>query len=357
MLNPAFARTEIELSRKQLLASIESSKDETGSFARDASNAWIYGASTPFGQPAQGTVATIKGISRDDIVAWHQKWFRPDNCIIAAVGDFKSKELLAQIKERYGAWKKPAEPLEHPKFEFKANEKLTGEQRLSFDSFDASKVDPTKKRISIDHPEKKQVVVRLQGLGIRRDSPDYFPLLVMDHVLGTSTGFADRFSKKLRDEMGLAYSTYANISDGAGLYEGAFLGYIGTRAENVELALHVMYELLADIREKPVTEAELRDSKDYLKGSFVFGLETTGQLAGLLVQIERYKLGSDYLVKYAENVEAVTAADILRVAKKYLATDNMVEVLCGPIDQITPFKEGMQPHRDEPGHEDDGHGK
>lgn len=132
------------------------------------------------------------------------------------------------------------------------------------------------------------------------------------------------------------------------------LGYIGTRPENVELALHVMYQMLDDIRTKPVTELELRDSKDYLKGSFVFGLETTGQLAGLMIEIERYKLGSDYLVKYAENVEAVTAADILRVAKKYLVPENMVEVVCGPINQITPYKEGMQPHKDDEGHDDGG---
>ncbi len=354
MLNPAFARTEIELVRKQLLASIESSKDETGTFARDASSAWLYGTQTPFGQPAQGTTETIKSITRDDIAQWHLKWFRPDNCIIAAVGDFKSKEMLEQLKGRFGAWKKPAEPLAHANFAFKLNDKLSGEQRFSFDKFDASKVDATKKRITIDHPEKKQVVVRLQGLGIRRDSPDYFPLLVMDHVLGTSNGFSDRFSKTLRDNMGLAYSTYANITSGAGMYEGAFLGYIGTRAENVELALHVMYQMLEDIRTNPVTELELRDSKDYLKGSFVFGLETTGQLAGLMIEIERYKLGSDYLVKYAQTVEAVTAADVLRVAKKYLVAENMVEVLCGPIDQITPYKEGMQPHKDEPGHDDGG---
>lgn len=347
MINPAFKAQEIELVRRQLLASIESSKDDTGSFARDAAGAWTYGTQNPLGQPSQGTEQSIRGITRDDIVAWHQKWFRPDNCIIAAVGDFKPKEMLALLKERFGGWKKPEAPLAHAVFEFKRQEKLDGVQRMSFDNFDSSLVDPTKKRIVIDHPEKQQVVVRLQGLGIRRESPDYFPLLVMDHVLGTSTGFADRFSKKLRDEMGLAYSTYANITSSAGLYEGAFLGYIGTRPENVELSLRTMYELLADIRTNAVSESELRDAKDYLKGSFVFGLETTGQLAGLMVEMERYKLGNDYLVKYAQNVEAVTQADVLRVAQKYLVPESMVEVLCGPIDKITPYTEGMKPHKDE----------
>ncbi|MBP9891684.1 MAG: insulinase family protein [Planctomycetes bacterium] len=348
MLNPSFLRAEVELARKQLLASIESGKDDPGSFARDAASAWLFGADTPFGRPAQGTSETIKGITREDLVAWHQKWFRPDNCIIAAVGDFKSKELLQLLKDRFGGWKKPQEPLSHPAFEFKLRDKLSGEQKMAFDSFDASKVDATKKRICVDHPEKKQVVVRLMGMGIRRDNPDYFPLLVMDNILGTSSGFADRFSKKLRDELGLAYSTYANMTSSAGLYEGAFLGYIGTRPENVELALRVMYQLIEEIRTAPVSDKELRDAKDFLKGSFVFGLETTGQLAGLMVEVERYKLGSDYLVKYAENVEAVSAADILRVAQKHLVPERMVEVMCGPIEQITPAGENP-PNRDESG--------
>ncbi|MCC6150846.1 MAG: insulinase family protein [Planctomycetes bacterium] len=347
MLNPAFQRAEIELARKQLLASIESSKDDPGSFARDAANAWLYGADTPFGRPAQGTAETIKGITREDLAAWHQKWFRPDNCIIAVVGDFKSKELLQLVKDRFGGWKKPQEPLAHPVFEFKPGGKLNGEQKVAFGSFDASKVDASKKRICVDHPEKKQVVVRLMGMGIRRDNPDYFPLLVMDNILGTSSGFADRFSKKLRDELGLAYSTYANMTSSAGYYEGAFLGYIGTRPENVELALRVMYQLIDEIRTAPVSDKELRDAKDFLKGSFVFGLETTGQLAGLMVEVERYKLGADYLVKYAENVEAVAGADILRVARKYLVPESMVEVMCGPIEQITPAGEATPPHKDE----------
>lgn len=338
MMNPSFAESEVELARKQLLASIESAKDDPGSFARDAANAWIYGADNPLGRPAQGTAQTIKAVKRADIVDWHRAWFRPDNCIVAVVGDFAPAQMLALLKAEFGAWKRPSGALTHPAFDFKPRQKVAGEQRMNYRDFDASKVDSTRKRIAINHPEKQQVVVRLSSLGIKRDNPDYFPLLVMDHVLGTSTGFADRFSKKLRDELGLAYSTYANISSGAGLYEGTFLGYIGTRPENVELALETMYELLADIRTNPVSEQELRDAKDYLKGSFVFGLETTGQLASLMVEIERNKLGHDYLVKYAQRVEAVTEQDILRVAQKYLRPENMVEVMCGPVERIPPKK-------------------
>lgn len=95
-----------------------------------------------------------------------------------------------------------------------------------------------------------------------------------------------------------------------------------------------MYELVREIREQPVSERELRDAKDYLKGSFVFSLESTGQLADLMLSIERYQLGNHYLVRYAQAIEAVTAEDITRVARKYLVPENMVEVLCGPVSRI-----------------------
>jgi zinc protease len=119
------------------------------------------------------------------------------------------------------------------------------------------------------------------------------------------------------------------------VYQGSFIGYIGTRPDNVEKALKVMYSLVNQIRTEPVSDEELTNVKDYLKGSFVFDIESTGQLAGLLVQIERYQLGNDYLVKYADAIDKVTAADVQRVAAKYLVPEQMVEVISGPIQKIT----------------------
>ncbi|MBX3458420.1 MAG: insulinase family protein [Planctomycetes bacterium] len=336
MLMPIFPQEEIELLKRQTLAAIEAEKDETASFARAAASAAIYSPGNPLGRPARGTADSVSTFTRELVAQWHQQWFRPDNCIISVVGDFNATEMLKQIEARFGGWAKPGTQLSHPEWSFKRPEKLQGEQAFHFSNFDFAKVDTGRKRIAIDHPGKDQVVVRLQTLGVTRDNPDYYALLVMDHVLGTSAGFTDRFSKILRDQMGLAYSTYANMSSGSGIYPGSFLGYIGTRPENVEVALKVMYQLIGQIRDEPVSEDELRTAKDYLKGSFVFELETTGQLASLLTTIERYQLGSDHLVKYVRAVEAVSVADIQRVARKYLVPEQMVEVLCGPITRITP---------------------
>ena len=336
---PVFPEPEVDLARDQTLAGLEASRNETGWFARNAAAAALYGPENPLGRPSDGSLRTVSAFTRKQVQDWHARYFRPDNCIVAAVGDFDGADMLKRIEAHFGSWSKPAAPLKFPEFEFSRPKKLEGQQVFSFTTFDPAKVEQGRKRILIDHPEKDQVVVRLQTIGIRRDNPDYYPLLVMDNILGTSPGFTDRFSGKLRDKMGLAYSTYANITSSSGLYQGAFLGYIGTRAENVELAIKTMYELIDEIRTESVSDDELSSAKDYLTGSFVFDLETTGQLASLLINIERYKLGSDYLVKYVDAVSAVTKEDVTRVAKKYLAPEQMVEILAGPITKITPAPE------------------
>lgn len=334
---PTFPETEVKLAKTQILASLENAKNDVGTFARQAGYAWLYGGDTAFGYPSDGTTDTVKSLTRDDAIAWHRRYFRPENSVLVVVGDFDPATLNARVNSAFAKWEKAEKPT-HPKRTWLRRENLKGTQRIEWQDFDVSKIDPEAKRILINHPKKDQCSVRLVGLGIARDNPDYFPLLVMDNILGTSPGFTDRFSKVLRDQMGLAYSTWANISNGAGYYQGGFVAYIGTRPENVETSIAKMYELLADIRNKPVSDEEIRNAKDYLKGSFVFDMETSGQLAGLLLDIERFGLGFDYPATYAQSVDQVTKEDIQRVAKKYLVPDSMVEVIAGPVDKITPAK-------------------
>ncbi len=338
MQSPVFPAEEIELLRRATLADIQSTRNETSWFARAAAAAAVFGPDNPLGRPSVGTLESVSAFSRADVQVWHGRWFRPDNCVIAAVGDFSADALLKEISTAFGNWARPGQALEFPKHEFKRPEALEGVQNLSFDEFDGAAIDPKRKRIQIDHPEKDQVILRIQTLGIARDNPDYHAVRVMDAILGTSPGFTDRFSRVLRDQMGLAYSAGANMAGSAGHYPGAFVGQIGTRPENVELALKTMYDLLEEIRNQPVDDVELTIARDYLKGSFVFGLESTGQLAGLMVDMERYGLGFDYMVKFVKGIENVTADDVQRVARKYLVPSQMVEVVCGPVAKITPLE-------------------
>ncbi len=168
-------------------------------------------------------------------------------------------------------------------------------------------------------------------MGIRRDDPDYFKLLVMDYVLGTGPGFTDRLSSRLRDRQGLAYTVSANITSSAAEEPGLFTCYIGTRPQNFDLVKKIFLEELNRIRdEKPKLE-EVEDAKKYLLGSLPFEYTTNERVAAQLLYLERFHLGFNYLENFRKSVAAVTPEDVQEVAHKHLDPQHMVLVAAGAI--------------------------
>jgi zinc protease len=155
----------------------------------------------------------------------------------------------------------------------------------------------------------------------------------MDTILGSSPGFTSRIPRILRDEMGLAYTTFANITSSAGIDPGRFIAYIGTSPENLERALRGLRSEIERIVREPVGAQELEVAKNYLTGSFVFQFQKNAQIADFLVEAEVYELGFDYIERYPEMIRAVSAEDITRVARTYLHPDHLVTVVVGPVDE------------------------
>jgi zinc protease len=166
-------------------------------------------------------------------------------------------------------------------------------------------------------------------IGVRRTDPDYYALAVMDHVLGTGPGFTSRCSKKLRDELGLCYSVSAGITASASEEPGMFTAYIGTSPEHRQRAIDGFMAEIERIRTEPPSEDELQDVKDYLTGSFVFGLERNTNLAGYVVRAKRYGLGFDFLHRYPEIIRGITREKVLEVAQQCLHPERMVTVSAG----------------------------
>jgi zinc protease len=173
----------------------------------------------------------------------------------------------------------------------------------------------------------------LGHLGITRNDPDYYKLLVMDNVLGTGPGFTDRLSATLRDRQGLAYTVNASITGNAGNQRGTFLGFIGTAGKDFIRARDGFVAEIAKMTEAPPTAQEVDDAKKYLLGSLPFRFTTMSDVAGQLLEAERYGLGFDFLEKYRKEVEAVTVADVHAVAKKHLHPKSLTIVAVGPIDK------------------------
>lgn len=155
----------------------------------------------------------------------------------------------------------------------------------------------------------------------------------MDTVLGDSPGFTSRIPRILRDEQGLAYTTYCHTTRSAGLDPGRFLAYIGTSPDNLAQAVKGLRQQIELITTAPPTAEEVTTAKDYLTGSFVFEFETNEQVTAFLVQAEIYGLGFDYLARFPEEIGRVSAEEVLRVARAHINPHRLTLVVVGPVDE------------------------
>jgi len=192
---------------------------------------------------------------------------------------------------------------------------------------------PLAPRIDVFKADRKQVHLYVGHLGIRRSNPDYAALVLMDHVLGTGPGFTNRISRRLRDELGLAYTVHASIHSSAGILPGTFTAYIGTSPQNARTAVEGFREEILRIqREAPGTD-ELELVKSYLLGSFPIGFERASRRAGYLAAAELHGFATDHLTRLLQEFAAVTPEDVRRVAAQHLHPDASCVAAAGPLEK------------------------
>lgn len=311
LINPLFPEDAFRRGKARLMAQVMENEAQPETRAEHTFQKLVYG-SHPLGRPIAGTPATVKGLTRADCRAYHSLVFAPNNVIVAVVGDFDTNEVVKELTTLTAKWKKAELPkLDLPKV--KLPEKFTQQVTTM--------------------PEAAQLHFFMGHVGIKRASPDYYKLLVMDYILGTGPGFTDRLSSRLRDREGLAYTVSATISGSAGKEPGRFVCYIGTDPPNFARVKALFLEELKRIRETTPTKEELADAKTYLLGSGLMQFGTNAGIARQLLNIERYGLGLDYLEKSQQAIAAVTAEDVQAVAKKYLHPERMVLSAAGPVNE------------------------
>src|SRR5881296_2361440 len=309
LMRPVFPQEYVDKEKQRTLAEIASAKDRPQVVAGWAFNELVY-QDHPLHRPSHGYPETVARITRDDLMDFHRRYFVPNNVILSIVGDFRVPELLPKIEKAFTGWSR--KPIAFPSY--------------------PKPVRQTSKREKYINMPAQQVNIYLGHLGITRTNPDYYALQVLDTILGGGAGFTARIPQRLRDELGLAYTTFASITMTAGLDPGRFVAFIGTSPENMRLATEGLVNEIRRIREEPVTAQELQNAKDYLTGSFVFSFESSPQIARFLVHADVYGLGFNYVVKYPEYIRSVTIEDISRVARMYLDSENYTLVVVGPVD-------------------------
>ncbi|PYS36627.1 MAG: hypothetical protein DMG14_24075 [Acidobacteria bacterium] len=308
LIRPVFPDEYVEKEKERTLAEIVSAQDRPQVVAGWAFNELVY-QDHPLHRPSHGYPQTVERLTRDDLLNFHRRYFVPNNLLLSIVGDFHVPELLPKVEKAFGRWE--TKPVVFPTY--------------------AEPVRQTGRRVKFITMPAQQVNIYLGHLGITRTNADYYALQVLDTILGGGAGFTARIPQRLRDELGLAYTTFASITMTAGLDPGRFIAFIGTSPENMKLAVDGLLNEIRRIIEEPVTAQELQDAKDYLTGSFVFAFESSSQIARFLVHAEVYSLGFDYIEKYPQYIRAVTVDDISRVARRYLDCENYTLVVVGPV--------------------------
>lgn len=295
LMNPAFAEQEVVRVRNELLGEIQGEKDDPGTVAHKAFDAIIF-KGHPYRRPTNGDEKTVVQVTRQDLVAFHDKYYRPNCTIMAVVGDIREFEALNLVKKHFGKW---------------------APKDSSSQSFPAAA--PLQKPVlKLIDKNLTQATVVLGHVGIDRRNPDFYAVAVMNYILGGG-GFSSRLVNRIRDEEGLAYDVDSGFE--ADVMPGPFSVRLQTRNEAANKAIANVLTEIKRIRTEPVGYQELTDAQAYLIGSFPLRLDTTGKLAGLLTIVELHGLGLSYFEDYPKAISAVTKEDVLRVAQKYLNPD------------------------------------
>jgi zinc protease len=295
LLHPTFAPAEIQRKAKEVVAGIKHKHEDPGELSAEAFAKLAFGEHS-YGRPVEGNETSVPTISREDILRFHDLYYRPNRTILAVVGDVSPQDLRQRLEGRLKEWKVGGSAIQTPA----PPAPLSG---------------PVKRTIQRD---VTQANITLGHLGVRRDNPDYYAILVMNYILGGG-GFNSRLMTKIREEEGWAYDVRSSfVSD---KYAGTFTVTLQTKNQTAVQAIEAVLAEMRRMRQQPVGDSELRDAKAYLTGSFPLRLDTSGKISRLLANIEYFGLGLDYVDRFPGLIDAVTVADVQRVAQQYLDPD------------------------------------
>ncbi|HET6267534.1 MAG TPA: pitrilysin family protein, partial [Acidobacteriota bacterium] len=303
LMNPAFPQNKIDLQKVQMHSGISRRNDDPGDIASREFLRLIYGSSSVYGRLAEH--ATVDAVTRDDMVAFHKRYFCPNNVMLGVWGDFNTKDMLKKIDATFKSWKKG---------EFKRPQPPPVDYKFDSSVNFVRKDDVNQSSVYIGH------------IGGLRNNPDYFALGVMNDVL--SGGFGSRLFSRVRSQQGLAYSVFGVYSANYD-YPGMFYAGAETKSESTVKSIRAILHELELIRKEEITDDELARAKDSYLNSYVFNFEDPGQVLLRLMTYEYYGYPKDFLQKEKENVEKVTKADVLRVAQKYVHPDQVRILVLG----------------------------
>jgi zinc protease len=300
--HPAFAKEEIERQRQQALSGMRVSYDDPEFLANAVFGRLVYGLH-PYGRPQSGTPDTVASITREDLIAFHAKWFGANNAILAIVGDVTPEEAFAGADRAFGSWGKAASEMPRP----------------------ADPPPAARRVVVIDKPGAVQTEIRVGNIAIPRKNDDYMAVDLATKILGGEG--ANRLHRVLRSERGLTYGASADFN--ALKQTGDIVAQTNTRSATTGETLRLIVDEVWKLTRDAVGDRELAGAQDYLTGSFPLTIETPSQIALQILNAVFYGLNMNDLQTFRERVNAVTVEDVQRAARNYFRPDRLTVVLVG----------------------------
>lgn len=249
------------------------------------------------------TLASLERIERQDISAFHRRFFTPENSILTVSGDVSENDALAELNARLGGWPQGTGR--------KALPPPAGGQTSS---------------LSLISKDTPQSIILYGHLGPAVSSPDFYPFTVLDFILGSGS-FRSRLFQEIRTNRGLAYST-GSIYAGRKNF-GIFQAYAFTKADSTARVLTLLREIIGSIRRDGISPEELRGAKNALNNNFIFTFKSADDVAVQQMMLEYQELPPDFLETYRERIDAVKAEDVKRMAVKYLDPEKAIILVVG----------------------------
>lgn len=313
VMRPDFPPEEVEKERQRLIANLQNENSSAAFLGHRRFEKQLY-LPHPYG--IYKTETSLQSLDRQELLKTHAAFFNPQRAILIIAGDVSTADAKNWAERFWGKW---------PTAESTTREVFPS-------------VPKAQPRLQlVNRPQSEQVTLLLGNLLFARNHPDYETMLVLNHILGG--GGSSRLFMVLREEKGYTYGAYSSVQ--AMEKTSHWLASAQVRPSVVADALRTFIDEFEKIRSLPVTDAELRNARRYLIGSFPLKNETPSSIASLLLRQRMYNLPGNYWDSYLEKIAAVTAEDIQTAAQRYVLPEELLTVVVGDADQLLPQLEPL----------------
>jgi len=316
-LHPSFPTQDLERVRKVRLTALQQVRDRGPAIADRAFATAVFGEKHPYGRPLAGTEGSMAAISRDEVQRFYASYYRPNNATLLVVGDVRPDDVERRAREIFGGWTR-------------------GEVTAPTTGAPSGPKGTTV--VIVDKPGAAQSSFRIGGIGAARSTSDYFPLQVMNTILGGA--FTSRLNQNLRETHGFTYGAQSGF--GLRRSAGPFISAAEIVTAKTDSALVEFIKELRAIRD-PVPEEELTKAKRYLQLGLPGNFETTGGIASEFLPLVAYGIPLDFFATAVQRYDAVTQADVQRVARQYIDPDRLTVVIVGDRKVIEPGLRALKP--------------